>query len=168
MKRYWWWIIAAVCILALIVVGVIFIPPLLETGTDDDPWVKMIPAHWWKADLTAQQMETIASLWGREVTPTQLLQALWPEALQQMPEEASSAWEGDSVHWPPRDFEDWNASMISGGVYVPHDQGTTKYSYYLGSPESEMMILTEDPCWGLTEDRMYRVSLYTDVPEGVP
>ena len=168
MKRYWWWIMAAVCILALVVVGVIFIPPLFETGMDDDddPSVAMVPAHWWKADLTTGQMETIAGLWGTAVSPTQLLQALWPEVLQQMPEEASSLWESDTVHWPPGDFGEWNNGIISGGVYVPHDEGTTQYWYYLGSPDSE--AIREDPSWGLTEDKMYRVSLYTDVPEGFP
>lgn len=166
MKKYLWGIVAAVCVLALMIVGVVFIPPLFETGTQDEGEVEMIPAHWWETDLSEQQLEDLAGLWGSPVTAAQLLQKLWPDVLLQLPQEALGAYEKQEVRWPTEDFEDWNADVICGGGGVNHDEGMTLYFYYLGSPEYEPMTMLVDVARGFTEDRMYRVSLHTDIPEG--
>ena len=87
MRKHRWAVIAGISILALIVVGAIFIPRLF-TGTHavvED--VKLIPAHWWKAELTEQQLSTLSTLWGKDITAAQLLEGLWPDVLQRLPQE---------------------------------------------------------------------------------
>jgi hypothetical protein len=164
MKKYLWAIIAGVCVLALlIVVGALFIPRLFsstDAGVED---VELIPAHWWKTEMTEQQLSALGTLWGKDVTAAQLLQALWPDVLQQMPEEAATTYEKHQVRWPTQKYEDWQGEMIAGGAGVSHEEGMMLYYYYLGSHESEQITFLTSVERGFTEDRMYRVSLYVDV-----
>jgi hypothetical protein len=171
MKKYLWGIIAGVCVIALLIVAAaIFIPRLLDSGppaeTPEGHEI-MMPGHWWKAEMTEQQLGTLSTCWGQGITAAQLLQALCPDVLREMPEEAAAAYEGQGINWPPEGYEDWDgSSMICGGRGVPHDEGLTLYSYYLGSYEWEEMTLVMNADRGFTEDRMYRVSLYiSEQPE---
>ena len=132
MRKYLWAIVAGVCVLVLIAAGIVFIPRLLgDTHVEPEP-VELIPAHWWQADLTERQLETLAALWGSDITAAKLLQGLWPEVLQQMPDEAATSLERKVVRWPTERSEDWESQYICGGAGVTHENGPTMYDYYIG------------------------------------
>jgi len=162
MRKHKWAIVAGVCVLALIVVGLVVIPGLFDSPDAEVEDVELIPAHWWKAELTDEQLSTLGTLWGGNVTAAQLLQALWPDVLQQLPEEAATTYGKHQVTWPTQNYEDWQGEMIAGGAGVPHEEGMMLYYYYLGSHESERFTFEVSVERGFTEDRMYRVSLYTE------
>lgn len=167
MKKYLWGIIAGVCFIVLLIVGdAMFIPRLLDRGPATvvpEGHEILVPGHWWKAEMTEQQLGTLSAHWGQGTSAAQLLQALWPEVLQQMPEEARGVYERQGLNWPPEGYEDWETpSFMCGGSGVGHDDGQTLYFYYLGSREDEEMTLVMNADRGFTEDRIYRVSLYVD------
>jgi hypothetical protein len=164
MKKYLWVIIAGVCVVALVAVGAIFIPKLFTSTTHSgQEEVVVKPGHWWKTELTEQQLSTLDTLWGENITAAQLLQELWPDVLQQVPQEAATAYENQQPSWPTEEYEDWEGQMICGGRGVSHDEGMIVYWYYLGSHESEETTFLISVERGFTEERMYRVSLYTDI-----
>jgi hypothetical protein len=73
MKKYLWAVIAGVCVLALIVVGAIFIPRLFRAPATEEPidFVTVMPGHWWKTDLNEQQLKTLQTMWGTDITKAQ-------------------------------------------------------------------------------------------------
>ena len=167
MKKYLWGIMVGVCFIVLLIVGdAVLIPRLLHSAPATvvtKGHEILVPGHWWKAEMTEQQLGTLSAYWGRSMSAAQLLQALWPEALQQMPEEARGVYEHQGLNWPPEGFEDWESpSFMCAGSGVAHDDGQTLYFYYLGCREDEEMTLVMNADRGFTEDRIYRVSLYID------
>ncbi len=156
------WAIAGVCVVVVLVVGVCFIPKLFDSENAEVEDVELIPGHWWKMEMTEQQFVTLSTLWEKDTTAAQLLQALWPEVLQQMPQEAATTYEKHQVRWPTQKYEDWQGEMIAGGTGVPHEDGVMLYYYYVGTHEDEEITFEIAGDRGLTEDRTYRVSLYTD------
>jgi hypothetical protein len=164
-KKYLWGIVAGLCVMALLIVAaVIFIPRLLDSGSSPEipeGHKVMMPEHWWKAEMNEQQLGALSTCWGQGITAAQLLQTLWPDVLQQLPDEAMGAYESQEIHWPTEEYGDWDVSaMICGAKGVSHSEGQTLYEYYLGSYEWEETTLVKNTDRGFTEDRMYRVSLY--------
>ena len=127
----------------------------------------MTPAHWWQAELTEEQMATLSASWGKSLNAAQLLEALWPGVLQELPEEARDVYGHQSVFWPAEGYEEWDGSgRMCAGSGVPHDGGQWVYSYFVGRPEWEVDTLVMNTDRGFTEDGMYRVSLYiSEQPE---
>ncbi len=158
-----WAVAAAVCLIApLAAAAAIIIPGLHGSGPIiPEGHALMMPAHWWQADLTEQQLATLSTYWGKPTTMAELLDELWPGVLEQMPEEARNVYEHQGLNWPPGGYEDWDgSSRMCAGSGVPHDEGQWVYSYYVGSPEWEADTLVMNTDRGFTEDGMYRVSLY--------
>ena len=108
MKKYLWGIIVGVCFIVLLIVGdAMLIPKLLDSRPATvvpEGHEILVPEHWWKAEVTEQQLGTMSAYWGESISAAQLLQALWPEVLQQMPEEARGAYEHQGVNWPPEGY----------------------------------------------------------------
>lgn len=172
MNKHLWAVIAGVCVVAVLTgAGASFTPwayhSLHPTPHFDEP-VELVPAHWWKADMTEEQPSTSGALWGSDITAAQMLQQLWPEALQQMPPEAAIALEKHQEGWPTAKYEDWKHNYICGGISTHGEGGVSDYVYYVGDPESERGTLVQSVRVaaerGFAEDRMYRVSLYVGVP----
>ena len=121
----------------------------------------MEPAHWWQAELNEEQLATLSASWGKPMNAAELMEALWPGVLQELPEEARTIYEHQGIDWTPEEYEDWDASsFMCAGSGAPHDEGQWVYSYYVGSREWEEMTLVMNTDRGFTEDRLYRVSLY--------
>ncbi len=124
MRKYKWAIIAGVCALALlIVVLALFIPrlfrnPPLPPSTPESQEI-VIPAHWWKASLTEQQLDVLRSLWGTETGVKPFLEAVWPAVLDEMPADATSLMGEFNVAWPRQSFEEWKEiQYISFGRWI--------------------------------------------------
>ncbi len=165
-KKYPWALIAGVCLAALLPVAAVgFIVRVSQTSPAIDVpegHEIMVPAHWWQAEMTEQQMATLSSSWGEPINAAQLLDRLWPGVLQQMPEEARAVYEHQGVNWSVEGLEGLavGPSTMCAGSGVAHDDGQWIYFYYVGSPEWEDMTLEMNSDRGFAEDRQYRVSLY--------
>ena len=166
MKTFLWATAGAACVMApLAVAAALFVPSLLHTGPEiPEGHALMTPAHWWQADMTGEQMETLSNLWGKPINAAELMEAVWPGVLQQMPEEAKSVYEHQGVNWSPEGLEGLavGPSSMCAGTGVRHDDGQRIYFYYVGSREWEQDTLVMNSDRGFAEDRLYRVSLYTD------
>jgi hypothetical protein len=68
MRKHKWAIIAGVCVLALLTLaGVIYIPRLSHRAGWNSPSkgnIILKPGHWWQAEITEQQLGSLATLWG--------------------------------------------------------------------------------------------------------
>ena len=165
MRKYLWGIVAGVFVLALLAVGVIFLPPLImnhpSSGELDEGQMVLMPGHWWKMEITEQQRNSLATLWGRDMSTTELLRELWPEVLQQLPQEALAVYEKRKVGWPVDAYEEWTGTMLSncGGSSI--EMGATVCCVYLGSREDERYTFKTVDDRGFTEEKTYRVSIYT-------
>lgn len=166
MRKHRWAIIAGVCVLALIVVGAIFIPELFSNDQVHQGQEQIVPGHWWKTELTDQQLGTLSTLWGGDITVTELLEEIWPEVLQDLPQEALIAYDIRSIDWPTEEYEDWRAQLICTLRGIPHEEGMLVYSFYLGSSDGEERTFYYSIDKNFTSDRMYRVSLYTNKLQG--
>jgi len=168
MRKYLWAIVAGVCVVVLLALaGVIYIPRL-SRGHSDSPaegHIVLRPAHWWQAEITEQQLGSLATLWGKDITAAQLLQELWPDVLSEMPQEAVTCYEKDEVrmHWHTETYEEWNRDLFNTSVGIPGEEGPIVCEIYVGTPESEGDTFEIRGDKGYTADRMYRVSLYTDI-----
>jgi hypothetical protein len=167
MRKHRWAIIAGVCVLALLIVaGAIFIPMLFYRGhphSVSEGHVILMPGHWWKAEITEQQRSSLGTLWGKDITAAQLLQGLWPDVLQQLPQEAVTGYEKRWVAWPTATYEEWHGEMLCNLQAAPGDGGLITCCIYVGTHESEEITFEIAGDRGFTEERTYRVSLYTGI-----
>jgi hypothetical protein len=167
MKKHMWVIIAAVCVLALIVVAAILILRLFRESSSPysipEGHVVLMPGHWWKTEITEHQRSSLGTLWGKDITAAQLLQELWPDVLQQLPQEAVTGYEKRQIAWPTETYEEWKGEMLCNGTAVPGDEGLITCCIYVGTHESEEHTFEIAGDRGFTEDRAYRVSLYTGI-----
>ncbi len=163
MRKHKWAIIAGVCVVALIAVGVIFVPPLFNSSPPTEVpegYVILKPGHWWKMEITEQQRSSLATLWGRDISAAELLKELWLDVLPQLPQETVSACEKGKIAWPVETYEEWKGEMLCNCRGLFSETGPTMCCIYIGSHESEEYTFeTRDR--GLTEDRIYRISIYT-------
>ena len=170
MRKYTWAIIAGVCVLVLIVVGAIFLLWLLKPTTHpsevSEGHIVLRPEHWWKMEMTEQQRTSLVSLWGNDITAAQLLQELWPEVLQEMPQEARVCCEERQIRWPTEAYGDWRNEMLHNLRASPGDRGPVVCSVYIGTHENEQFTFEVAGDRGFAEDRTYRVSIYTDISGG--
>lgn len=163
MRKHLWIIMAGLCVVALMAIGAVYIPKLFSSTHEEEvDHIQVIPGHWWKAGMTEQQFSTLSTLWGEDITAAELLQALWPDVLQQLPGETATTYQKQQISWPTEKYEDWKGNFICGGISTPSDEGIRLYQYYLGSVEDEQMTLRRCADTAFTEDSTYRVSLYVD------
>ncbi len=166
MRKYRWAVIAGVCILALLIVaGVIFIPrlPRLLSSHVEDSTEIVKPGHWWKTDLSEEELKTLQTLWGRDINARQLIEAMWPDVLQEMPTEMTEALAQRKAMWPVDDFEAWRrVPMMNFGRGVPSNEGMEYFGVYIGSSLEEEITFRQSKDRALSEDRCYRISMYTD------
>ena len=167
MRKYLWAIVAGVCVLALLIVVVaIYIPRLSRReGTPAEGYIILKPGHWWQAEITEQQLGSLATLWGKDITAAQLLQELWPDVLSEMPQEAVTCYEKSRMrmYWLTDTYEEWNRDMFNTSTGIAGEEGPIVCEIYVGTPESEGDTFEIRGDKGYTADRMYRVSLYTDI-----
>lgn len=167
MKKHVWAAIAGVCVVTLVALaGVLFIPGLFQKGPPSavpEGHVVLMPAHWWKTEITDQQRSSLATLWGKDISAAELLQELWPDVLQQLPQEAVTCYEKRQIAWPTETYEEWHGQMLYNLKAVPDDQGPTVCCIYIGTRESEEWSFQIAGDRGFTEDRTYRVSIYTGI-----
>ena len=171
MRKYKWAIIAGVCVLALlIVVAAIFIPrlfrnPALPPSIPESREI-VIPAHWWQASLTEQQLEVLRSLWGTEITVPQFLEAIWPTVLDEMPADVAAFVGDDAMKWTYESFEEWTQiqKMFFGHGRLPEEGATAmNVVFYPGRRDQERdttFIVRKGN--GIVPENCYRISLYTD------
>jgi hypothetical protein len=167
MRKHKWAIMAGVCVVALLAVaGAIYIPRLSHGGHSDsvsEGHVVLMPAHWWQAEITEQQLGSFATLWGENTTAAQLLQELWPDVLSQMPQEAVTCYEKLKIVWSTETYQEWDRQMFCNLKGIPGEEGPTVCYIYVGTHESEEGTFEIAGDRGFTEDRTYRVSLYTGI-----
>lgn len=170
MRKHKWAIVAGVCVLALIVVGAVLISRYFHESSDPysipEGHIILKPGHWWKMEITDEQRSSLRTLWGTDPTIAQLLQELWPEVLQQMPQEAVTAYEKAQIGWPTKTYEEWKGQMLSIAHATPGDEGPIVYCVYIGTHESEEWSFQIAGDRGFTEERTYRVSIYTGISLG--
>lgn len=170
MRKHKWAIIAAVCVVALAVVGAIFIPrlffPKSHPNYVQEGHVVLMPGHWWQAEITEQQRSSLATSWGKDITAAQLLQELWPDVLQQMPEEVVTGYDKRQIVWPTETYEEWQGEMLCNFRETSSDEGPVLCCIYVGTHESEEWSFQVAGDRGFTEDRTYRVSIYTGLRLG--
>lgn len=172
MRKYSWAVIAGVCVVALIVVGACFLLGLFDSSPSGsmpdipESREKVIPAHWWQASLTEQQLEVLRSLWGTEINIKQFLEAIWPTVLDEMPADVAAFMGDDAVRWTYGSFEEWTEiqSMGFGHGRSPEEGATAMmFDFYLGRRDQERDItFTVRKGSGIVPDNCYRISLYTD------
>ena len=111
-KRYLWAVIAAVCVIApLAVAAAVFIPALGGRGPEiPEGHALMKPAHWWQAELNEEQLATLSASWGKRMNAAELMEALWPGVLQELPEEARTVYGHQGVIWTAEGYEEWDAT----------------------------------------------------------
>jgi len=167
-RKYLWAIIAGVCVaVVLIIAGVIFIPELFPSSPPPSiPKSReiVIPAHWWQTSLTEEQFEVLRSLWGTEITVTQLLEAIWPTVLDEMPTDVAAFVGDDTVRWTYESFEEWTEIQ---SMYFGHggssEKGMMIVDFYVGRRQLERDItFTVRKGSGIVPDNCCRISLYTD------
>ncbi len=166
MRKHKWAIIAGVCVVALLAAaGVIYSPLLFRSRPPavSKGHVVLMPAHWWKMEMTEQQFGSLRAVWGQDVSAAQLLQELWPDVLQQMPQEVATGYEKRRIFWPTETYEEWEGQMICNGTSVFDDEGPITCCIYLGTHESEEGTFEIAGDRGFAEERTYRVSLYTGI-----
>jgi phage pi2 protein 07 len=166
MQKHRWAIIAGVCILALIVVGAVFIPRIFSSSHVEEPGETVMPGHWWKTDLNEQQLKTLQTLWGSDMTIEEFVRQLWPDVMQELPSEMVDIWKQGNVFWPTAKFEDWERSafqmMCFGPTTAKEGEAMKCFDVYLGNTALEERTFGRSRDFGLVEDRCYRVSMYTD------
>jgi hypothetical protein len=166
MRKHKWAIIAGVCVVALLTfAGAIYIPRL-SRGHSDSPaegHIVLRPAHWWQAEITEQQLGSLATLWGKDTTAARLLQELWPDVLSQMPQEAATCYEQRKIRWSPETYEEWDRELFCNGKGIPGEEGPTVCCIYVGTHKGEEGTFQIAGDRGFTEDKTYRVSLYTGI-----
>jgi hypothetical protein len=162
MKKYSWAIIAGLCLLALVVVGAVFIPRIFRSSHIEEPGEIVTPGHWWKTDLNEQQLKTLQTLWGTDMTMAQFLEQICPEALQQLPKEGVDAM-GGRINWFQKwqDFEQSQRMCIGAGAGT-RDEGITIFEIYLGRRAEEETTFQRNKEPPIVADRYYRISIYTD------
>lgn len=177
MKKHFWLGLAALCAVACIVTAAVFVPRVFRgSGASPiDDRVVVMPDHWYKTNLNEQQLETLRGLWGTPMTLKHLIDALWPGVLQGFPQEItdSLADEAHQRQWPYQTFEDFvRIQEYSAGQGVWDDEGRMMwFTLYLGEKRSETeIVFGHDKKEGLTSDRIYQISLYTDdvLPSAYP
>ncbi len=171
MRKHKWAIIAGVCAVVLLALaGLIVVPKLINRPhphTVSEGHVILMPGHWWKAEMTEEQFSTLRAVWGQGISVAQLLQELWPDVLQQMPQQAITGYEKQEVGWPtatlegPGTYEEWKGQMFCSLRATPGGEGPVVSCIYIGTHESEEMTFEIAGDRGFTEDRTYRVSIYT-------
>ena len=165
MRKHKWAVVAGVCVVVLLALaGVIVIPKLINRPhphTVSEGLMILRPAHWWQAEITEQQLDSLSALWGDNMTPAQLLEELWPDVLQQMPPEAATCYGVRNIHWPTETYEEWNRRRLCNTKTMPGEEGPIACCIYVGTHEDEEITFEIAGDRGFTEDRTYRVSLYT-------
>lgn len=169
MRKHTWAIIAGVCVVVLLgIVGVVlFFPQLFDRGHSSpipDDMEIVIPAHWWKTSLNEQQIETLRRLWHTQISTKQLIDALWPGVLSELPAEADASSDGGRVMWPAAEFDVWKDIQAWSMSVIHPAQGTAMmFDVYLGCPERETDdTFLVDKSEGITSEVRYRISMYTD------
>jgi hypothetical protein len=166
MRKHKWAIIAGVCVVVLLALaGVIYIPRLFRGPVPavSEGHIILRPAHWWQAEITEQQLSTLAALSGEDITPAQLLQELWPDVLQQMPPEAATCYGVRNLHWSSETYEEWTRGEFCETKTMPGEEGRIACCIYVGTHVAEEGTFEIAGDQGLTEERTYRVSLYTGI-----
>ncbi len=164
MKKHKWAIIAGVCVVAVIVVGAVFIPRLFSNPStppaENTNWVVVMPGHWWKTSLDQQQIEILHDMWGTDVNIRQLVEALWPSVLKELPAEAITLWENQDIQWPSQTFDKWKGIQY---LRLSLSQKGAMFDIYVGCTKCEdnssFRVWASD---GIKEESRYRVSMYTD------
>jgi hypothetical protein len=162
MREYLWAIIAGVCILALIVVGAVFIPRIFSSTHIEEPVEIVMPGHWYQTTLNDQQLKTLQTLWGSDMTTTQFIKEIWPEVLLRLPKEGVDAFGKQGMGWIQswEDYEQvqilhqWSGVLCAGG--------TAHFEIYLGRRAEEGATFRRSKEPPIVEDRCYRISIYTD------
>jgi hypothetical protein len=176
MQKHRWAIVAAVCVLALIVVGAVFLPRILSNGNAAEQVDIVKPGYWWKTDLNEQQLASLASLWGENITMAQLIEAVWPGVLQEIPAEAASSLGGRAIGWHT-DQPDGKGNVLtmddslgysmvfcagfSSPAVQPDAEPERSFYYYIGTEAWERSTLVNRDS-DRTSDMLYRIPIYTD------
>lgn len=164
MKKLLWAVAAGVCVLAVVILAIIYIPPLLDNSPPPDVpegHMVLMPGHWWKADLTEQQRNSLAAAWGNDMSAAELLRSLWPDPLQEMPEEAVAVYQERTVGWPTDTYEAWKGEMLCNCRASSNDIRPTMCCLYIGTHQSEQFTFQTVDNRGFTENCTYRISIYT-------
>ena len=167
MRNHLWAFVAGVCgVVLLALAGIIVIPKLINRPhphTVSEGHIILRPAHWWQAEITEQQLASLASLWGENITPAQVLDELWPDVLQEMPPEAAACYGVRNLFWPTETYEEWRRRRLCETKTMPSEEGRIACCLYVGTHADEEITFEIAGNQGLTEDKTYRVSLYTGV-----
>lgn len=168
MRKHKWAIIAGVSVVVLLALaGLIVVPKLINRPhlhTVSEGHVILRPAHWWQAEITEQQLDSLSALWGDNITPAQVLEKLWPDVLQEMPPEAAACYGVRNIHyWPTETYEEWRRRRLCETKTMPGEEGPIACCLYVGTREDEDITFEIAGNQGLTEDKTYRVSLYTGI-----
>ncbi len=175
MSRRLWIGLAVVSVVAIIVVAALVVPGIFKSSHVEDDRVTIIPAHWWKADMTEEQFQLLGESWGNEsLTQIDLVQILWPDVVPELPQEMVDTWEKGQVRWTMEHWDDVLSSINSGfpmaiilafGNGIPRDETHSSYNYYdfyLGMKNNEGETLKVTKNLGVVPETCYRVSLYID------
>ena len=167
MRKYKWTIIAGACVVVLIVLGAIFIPRLFSAPSAEEPsdYVTVMPGHWWKISLNQEQLETLRGLWGTDVDARQVIDAVSPGVLRELPEDVvANIAAGRNQLWPTDSFEEWEQiQAMCCSRSRPLEKGVTMFDLYIGCRKTEAGSRFEvRQELGISEENRYRISLYTD------
>jgi len=128
----------------------------------------VVPGHQWTMSMTEEQMDLLKNSWGREVTILELTNLLWPEVTRDIPQHMVDCWRDKKVIWFAPDLSNLVEGPIpstglldlKNGTY--HVEGYWMYEFYIGLVTCETPSMMIEDCLGVTSDKCYRVSLYTD------
>lgn len=177
MRRYLWAVIAAICGVSLAVTGAILVPKVFrDSGAAPvKDRVVVMPDYWYKMNLSEQQLETLRGMWGPPMTLKRLADALWPGVLEDFPPEITNALanEAHQRRWPYQTFEDFaRTQQYPAGQGAWDEEGRMIwFTLYLGEKRSESeVVFGHNRNEGLTSDRIWQISLYTDdvLPSAYP
>ena len=166
MRKYLWAIIAGVCVLMLVAAGAAFVPRLLNSSSAEMNQQILEPGHWQRTMLDKEQVEILRGLWGKEVTIAQLIDAVWPGALQELPNEGAGVLGQHSVSWPGKTMDDglkYPFVLCAGyGLSAPLEgAGLAPFlSCYIGTQGWETNTLFN--ATNRTAETFYRISMYVD------
>lgn len=169
MRRWSWVAVVGVCVLALTVVGTLVIQRVLHgcpasAGIRHD--IVVMPGHWWRMSLEEKQIEVLRTLWHTDISRKDLVDALWPSVMEELPAAAGALWESQTIKWPIEPFDEWKDIQAWVMSTLASVQGSPSvFDVYLGCEEWEtddMFAVDEDIADGLTQESRYRISMYTD------
>ena len=185
MPKRLWVTIAAVLVVAVVVSGVLLLPGLFNEKKDDqnDTPVDIdigketvLPGHWWKTEITEEQLQLLGDIWNTDVTYLDVLQKLWPEIEIELPQHMTIAWNEKAVQWSNPSWEEKYKNLkgpapvpniLYCNVAVPNISGDPTggykaYALYMGIENYENETMEVFKFNELVPENTYRVSFYVD------